>query len=88
MSENIFPQKKVGDFFNENFISIALQTDTTKNDNKIIKRWYKDAAKISDIYKIRVFPTYLFLNQDGVLVHTITGASESKNGFLTKEKML
>ncbi|HRP33820.1 MAG TPA: thioredoxin family protein [Agriterribacter sp.] len=86
MSKNIFPQKEVGDFFNENFISIALQIDTTKNDNKIIKRWYKDAAMISDIYKISVFPTYLFLNQDGVLMHTITGASENKDDFIAKAK--
>lgn len=86
MSKNIFPQKEVGDFFNENFISIALQIDTTKNDSKIIKSWYKDAKMIADSYKIKVFPTYLFLNQDGILMHTITGASENKDDFIAKSK--
>ena len=86
MSNYIFPQKEVGNFFNENFISIALQIDTTKNDSKIIKRWYKDAKMIADFYKISIFPTYLFLSQDGILMHTITGASENKNDFITKVK--
>ncbi|MBU1761725.1 MAG: DUF255 domain-containing protein, partial [Bacteroidetes bacterium] len=37
MSKEIFPQQNVGRFFNQNFINVALQFDTTKNDNEEVK---------------------------------------------------
>lgn len=86
MSQNIFPQKEVGDFFNKNFISIALQMDKTKKDGEQIKRWYKDAKMILEKYQIGVYPTYLFFDKDGDLIHTITGASNTKEDFLAKAK--
>lgn len=84
MSQNIFPQKEVGDFFNEHFISIALQIDTTKKDNELVKRWYKDAQWISHHYEIQSYPTYLFIDDQGTLIHKIAGASNNKEEFLTK----
>lgn len=33
MHNEIFTQKKVGDFFNENFINVQVQMDSSKNDN-------------------------------------------------------
>ena len=33
MSKEIFPKKKVGNFFNKTFINVAFQLDTTKKDN-------------------------------------------------------
>src|SRR5690606_26355882 len=46
MSENIFPLAEVGEFFNKNFINVAVQMDVTKNDSKYEKSWYKDAKMI------------------------------------------
>lgn len=86
MSQNIFPQKEVGEFFNQNFISIALQMDKTKNDSEPVKRWYQDAKMISEKYKIGSYPTYLFFDKDGILIHVINGASKNKEDFLTKVK--
>ena len=37
ISQNIFTQKAVGDFMNENFINVAVQMDQTAKDNEEIK---------------------------------------------------
>lgn len=86
MIENIFPQAEVGDFFNKNFINVAVQVNVTKKDNTYVKSWYNDAKTIADDYKIDAYPTYLFLNPDGDLVHIIKGASDNANDFIAKAK--
>ena len=86
MSENIFPQAKVGYFFNKNFINVAVQMDVAKKDNRYVKNWYKDAKMIANEYKIDAYPTYLFLNSDGDLVHLIKGASNNADDFIAKAK--
>jgi thioredoxin-related protein len=84
MENDIFPQKKVGDFFNQNFLNVKVQIDRTKKDNEAIKSWYTDAKEIEKEYKISLFPTYLFLNPKGELVHEIKGGSENAEEFITK----
>lgn len=86
MSVNIFPQAKVGGFFNKNFISVSVQIDTTKEDNESIKSWYNDAKTIADFYNIDVYPSYLFFNPEGELVHRITGASDNVDDFIAQAK--
>ncbi len=86
MANNIFPQAKVGDFFNQHFISVKVQFDETKHDNSEVKRWYADLKTIKEIYKIDLFPTYLFFNPEGELVHVIMGASPTAADFVTKAK--
>lgn len=86
MAITIFPQKKVGDFFNKNFINVAVQMDSTKEDNEYVKSWYKDAKMIAGHYKIDAYPTYLFFNPDGVLVHFIKGSKDNANDFITNAK--
>lgn len=86
MSRYIFSQPQVGVFFDKNFINVAVQIDTTKKDDKYVKNWYKDAKMIADLYKIDAYPTYLFFNRDGILVHIIKGASDNANDFIAKAK--
>ncbi|MBU2046368.1 MAG: thioredoxin fold domain-containing protein, partial [Bacteroidetes bacterium] len=86
MSKEIFPQQNVGRFFNQNFINVALQFDTTKNDNEEVKNWYAEVEKIKVKYKIDSYPTYLFFNQSGELVYEILGASENADDFISKSK--
>ncbi len=74
MEQEIFPQPSVGDFFNRNFINIKVQMDVTQADGKQVRDWYVDAKNIHDTYKIDSYPTYLFFNSQGELVHR-TGAS-------------
>jgi thioredoxin-related protein len=84
MEKEIFPQKNVGDFFNKNFINVKYQIDRTKKDNDEIKKRYLDAKLIESTYKISLYPTYLFLNPDGKLVHEIKGGSNNSEEFIEK----
>ncbi|MDR6783913.1 thioredoxin-related protein [Pedobacter africanus] len=86
MDTNIFPQQKVADFFNQNFINVAVQFDVTKNDGKNTRAWYEDAKAISKTYKIDSYPTYLFFNPQGILVHSIKGGDVDADSFLMKAK--
>jgi thioredoxin-related protein len=83
MAANIFPQEKVGKFFNEKYVNVKVQLDTTKADNEEVKKWYADAHSIMSDYKVNVFPTYLFFDPNGKLVHRAVGSSEAE-AFLVK----
>ena len=83
MEQNVYPQKEVGDFFNEKFINVKFQLDTTNHDADQIKRRYKDAAYINKEYKINAYPTYLFFSPDGELVHVEVGGGLPQE-FITK----
>lgn len=85
MAKNIFPKPEVGEFFNPNFINLKVQLDTTKNDNAEVKAWYKDAHDIMVNYNVQVFPTYLFLDPNGKLVHRSVGSSDAAT-FIAKAK--
>ena len=86
MTNEIFPQQAVGEFFNKNFINVAAQFDVTKKDNQEVKNWYKDAEALQKMYKVDSYPTYLFFNPQGELVHKIFGASPTAEEFITKSK--
>ncbi len=62
MARDIFPQKEVGDYFNANFVNLKL--DMEKGDN----------VAIGKKYEVKAYPTYLFLNADGELVHKGLGS--------------
>ncbi|MES2268014.1 MAG: thioredoxin fold domain-containing protein [Bacteroidota bacterium] len=85
MAKEVFPQPEVADFFNEKFVSIALQFDETKLDNADIKRWRAEVKRFDKEYKINAYPTYLFFSPDGAVVHSVIGGSDSK-AFLIKAK--
>lgn len=86
MAQQIFPQQKVGDFFNKNFINVSVQFDITKNDNADVRLFYKDAKYLASTYKITAYPTFLFFNPDGELVHTIVGGTNKADEFIAKAK--
>lgn len=82
MSDNIFPQKECGEFFNKNFISVKVQMDKTPKDNEAVKAWYKDVGNISTDYEITGFPTFLFFNPNGEIVHRLSGAYNTAKEFI------
>ncbi|OQP48136.1 hypothetical protein A4D02_05280 [Niastella koreensis] len=43
MRTTIFPQAEMGSFFNDKFVSIEVQLDSTSKDNEQVKSWYADA---------------------------------------------
>ncbi|MFT5833297.1 MAG: thiol-disulfide isomerase/thioredoxin [Cognaticolwellia sp.] len=57
MSAQVFPDTKVGEFYNSNFINTKI--DMEKGEGI-------DLAKK---YNVRAYPTFLFVNGDGELVH-------------------
>jgi len=79
MEKNIYTDKKVGNYFNEHFISIALQMDSTAHDDAGVKKWYHDAIRIKEQYNISSFPSYLFFSPDAEIVHKDVGAMEAED---------
>lgn len=61
MSSRVFPQQEVGDFFNENFVNVKI--DMEKGEG----------IELAKKYKVRAYPTLLFVNGDGELVHSSVG---------------
>jgi thiol-disulfide isomerase/thioredoxin len=50
MSTTIFPQEETGNYFNDKFISVAVQLDTTAGDADNVKAWYADGHNIAAKY--------------------------------------
>lgn len=65
MAKNSFPDKAVGEFFNENFINAKI--DMEKGEG----------IEIAKQFAIRAYPTLLFVNGDGELVHRAVGARDA-----------
>ncbi len=62
MSKNIFPQKEVGDVFNARFVNAKI--DMEKGEG----------PELAKKYGVRAYPTYIFVNGDGELVHRSLGS--------------
>jgi hypothetical protein len=73
MDKNIYPNDTVGRYFNEKFVSVKIQMDTSKSDIEFIKEWYADASMLQRKYKVGAFPTYLFFSPNGDIVHRDVG---------------
>ncbi|MGC3979432.1 MAG: thioredoxin family protein [Paludibacteraceae bacterium] len=57
MAQEIFPQKKVGEFYNSNFINISLDADNAEN------------KALVDKFVITSYPAFVFLDARGEIVH-------------------
>ncbi|WP_321296946.1 thioredoxin fold domain-containing protein [Marinifilum fragile] len=68
LSKKVFPQKLVGDYFNQSFVSFKLQTDKEGSDNQ----------KIADQYHVSAYPTLMWLDGDGELLHLSIGYKEAE----------
>ena len=88
MASTIFPQTKVGDFFNAKFINAKIQMDKTKDDNEEIKSWYAEADRFAKDYKVKAYPTFLVFDAKGNLVHRIVGGGEAEAFIAKAQKAL
>jgi thiol-disulfide isomerase/thioredoxin len=84
MSAKVFPQEASGKYFNDKFISIEVQLDTSKADNDTTKAWYADAHSIAELYGGRAYPTFLVFAPDGRPVHRLVGSSGSAEEFIAR----
>jgi thioredoxin-related protein len=67
MAKNIFTLKSVGDHYNANFVNAKI--DMEKGEG----------IDIAKKYDVKVFPTYLFIDGNGELVHRTVGYVPRKN---------
>jgi hypothetical protein len=74
MDQQVYPKENVGEFMNAHFISVKAQIDTTQSDPEQVRNWYGDAHTISEQYKVKSFPTFLFFSPEGKIVHRFTEA--------------
>lgn len=65
MAKNVFPQKKVGDFYNEHFISVKV--DMEKGEG----------VELAKTYGVRVYPTLIFIDSEGDVVHRSAGGKQA-----------
>jgi thiol-disulfide isomerase/thioredoxin len=84
MSSQVFPQEAAGTYFNDKFISVGVQLDTSKVDNDTVKAWYADAHAIGEQYDVRAYPTFLVFAPDGRPVHRLVGSSASAGDFIAR----
>ena len=76
MDEDVFKDKKLGDFFNENFISYRADGETNAG------------ADIAELYKVLGYPTLLFLDSNGQLLVKKTGVAYSREMYDLAEEAL
>ena len=85
MSASVFPQTKVGDFFNAKFVNAKIQMDKTDKDSEEVKAWYEEAERFGKDYKIAAYPTFLIFNPQGELVHRMVGGGDADE-FIERSK--
>ena len=61
MSKDVFPQKEVGDFFNEHFVSIKIDMEQG------------EGIGLRETYDVNSFPTLLFIDASGKEIHKLIG---------------
>jgi thioredoxin-related protein len=74
MDRDVFTNKEVSDFFNDNFISVKM--DMEKDEG----------IKLKTDWDIKAFPTLLYFNTDGEIIHRVVGAY-SASEFMVYSKM-
>ncbi len=82
MSTTIFPKEQVGSYFNDKFISVQVQLDSSAKDDAHTKSWYVDAHNLVAQYNVRVYPTYLIFTPDGQPLHRDIGSTPDADTFI------
>lgn len=73
MDHNVYSSDKVANFFNDRFICVKLQMDTSKKDNPEIQHEYPEAHDLLVKYGVNAYPTFLFFDPNGKIVHRGVG---------------
>lgn len=64
MADHVFTQKKVGDYFNAQFVNLKCDIE-------------KEGKELAAQFGVRVVPTFLIVTPDGRLLHRMAGAFEA-----------
>ena len=74
LSKEVFPQKKVGDYFNPRFVSVKI--DAEKGEG----------IEYAKKYQIKSYPTLMFLNANGDVMYRISGFTNA-DGLINDAKI-
>lgn len=75
VSENVFPQEKLGEYYNSHFINFKIDAESPAG---------KEFVKT---YPVTGYPTFFFIDGDGKVIHKMVGAKDA-NGFISEAKMV
>jgi thioredoxin-related protein len=67
MSKDIFPREDVGTFYNTNFVCYKLDAEAG------------EGVTVAKQYKVRGYPTYLFVRSDGTVIYRFMGSTSAEN---------
>lgn len=77
MDREVYSMQDVGKYFDEHYIAVKAQIDTSKNDDAATRAFYRDAAYLSRQYKVNLYPTLLFFNPEGKILNRASGAMDA-----------
>ncbi|MEZ4953848.1 MAG: thioredoxin family protein [Saprospiraceae bacterium] len=75
MDKQVFTRGEEANYFNKNFINVKYDLEKGEGD------------KLKRQYKVTAFPTYLFINGNGEIIHRIVGAYTDEGEFLNYAKL-
>ncbi|MGN7821014.1 thioredoxin fold domain-containing protein [Chitinophaga sp. 22536] len=78
MDREVFSDDSIIGYLNKKFISIKIQSDSTLNDNTLVKNQYSLSSNLIKKYHITALPTFLFFNSNGNLAYRKEGFYPAK----------
>lgn len=79
MEQQVFTDSKIGEFSNQNYVSVQVQFDDDPEANEVKKEWMKLSKEFDKNYQVDGYPCYLFFNPNGEIVHKAYGKREISN---------
>ncbi len=76
MSNNIFPLKNVGDFYNKNYVALKLNMEKEKG------------MKFGSKYPVSAYPTLFYLNEKGEIIQKVVGAKREQEFLAIGKEMI
>ena len=73
MDNSVFPDETIGEIANAKFISVKVQFDEDEAGDALKKEWLAQSRTFAKEYKVSGYPTLLFFNPDGEIVHKTVG---------------
>lgn len=74
MAKTVFPEKKVGDYFNSYFINVKMDMERG------------EGLEFRKKYPVTAFPTLFFIDQDGKIIMQVVGAKQVDDLILLGEQ--
>lgn len=65
VSKEVFPKKDIGEFYNKHFVNLKIDAEKGEGPD------------IANKYKVDNYPTFLFVNHKGEIIHKKTGVSKN-----------